>query len=71
MSYVFAMSGCLVCHDVFCYNPHKVPSHRVNGVREPICNNCMIAINAVRQENGIPPLYIDPDAYDPINENEL
>lgn len=31
----------------------KVPSIRVNGVREPVCRSCVERVNPVREKNGL------------------
>jgi hypothetical protein len=72
MGYAVAMSPCIVCKEPFCYNPHKVPStSAITGTREPVCRFCMEMINEKRVKNGMPPFQIQPDAYDPIPEEEL
>lgn len=53
-------------------NPHKVPSCRFDGVtKEPVCRDCMIYINAKRQDKGLRPFEIPPGAYEPMPESEL
>lgn len=69
--FVFATGLCHSCRCLFSFNPHRVPSLRVNGVREPICLACMTAANKLRIERGEPPHPIHPDAYIPIPEGEL
>lgn len=70
--YAFAQSPCLVCHQVFSYHPHKVPSHRdASGVKQPICQNCMNLVNTKRKEKGLEPFPILPGAYEPCPEEEL
>jgi hypothetical protein len=53
------------------YNPHKVPSIRHNGFREPVCRECIEHANPIRVKNGLEPFKIDPQAYEPIDEHEL
>lgn len=65
MSYMFAMSGCIGCHQLFSYNPDLVPSVVVAGVREPICRSCVEQANPARIANGLEPIRILPGAYDP------
>jgi len=74
MGYVFATSACICCRRVFSYNPHKVPSTRAfsqGGQREPVCRSCFDLINAKRQEQGLEPFELQPDAYEPLREEEL
>lgn len=66
-----AMSPCYGCHRVFSYNPVAVPSITVNGVREPICQNCVNLVNPKRIANGLPPIVPLPDAYMGCDESEL
>jgi len=63
--YMFATSECFGCHRMFCYNPERVPSIRVNGVREPVCQHCVDVANPRRVKNGLAPIEVLPGAYDP------
>jgi len=72
------MSLCCLCHQIFSYNPHKVPSIRLKagkpdptGERETICKACMDRANAVRRARGLPELPILPGAYEPLPAEEL
>jgi hypothetical protein len=69
--YVVCFAPCLVCKQVFGFNPNAVPSLTVDGERQPICLQCMTAGNARRVAMGLEPHPIRPDAYEPISENEL
>jgi hypothetical protein len=71
MGYVTCMSACVGCLRPFHYNPHRVPSVLVNGVREPICRNCVEAANPRRVANGLAPIVPLPGAYEPLAEGEL
>jgi len=71
MGYAFMVGNCLVCKQMFTFNPVLVPSHRVNGVKEPVCKHCIDAANPVRKKKGLPPLTYAPGAYEPVDENEL
>jgi len=53
------------------FNPHRVPSIRVEGERQPVCRECIEMANPIREKNGLPPIAIHPDAYEPLNEEEL
>lgn len=70
--YVFVTSACLSCGRLFSYNPHLVPSSSaITGKREPICPNCMGAINAKRRQMGLEPFPIMEGAYDAMPEEQL
>ncbi len=69
--YALVYSPCLVCKQVIGYNPHLVPSLRVNGVKQPVCRNCLEIANRRREKNGDTPHPIMPGAYEPIREEEL
>lgn len=71
MGVVQAMSACVRCRRMFMFNPLRVPSVRVNGVREPVCRACIEGANVIRAERGLPPITYAADAYDPIDEHEL
>lgn len=71
MGYVFATSECCVCKRLFCYNPNLVPSIRINGVREPICEECVNWANPERLKRGLEPITILRGAYEPCDESEL
>jgi len=44
---------------------------RVNGVREPICRDCVERVNPTRIAKGLEPIVPLPDAYDPIDERDI
>lgn len=69
--YVYALSPCFGCKQSFIYNPHKVPSVRVHGVREPICADCVTISNPMRIANGLDPIVVLDGAYEPMPEEEL
>lgn len=71
MGYAMATSNCFGCGRVFSYNPVRVPSVRVRGSREPICQDCVNRANPERIKNGLEPIVPAPDAYEPVNEEEL
>lgn len=71
MGYVFMTGTCVNCGKVFNFNPIKVPSIRINGIREPICGKCIEKVNPIRKERGLPEIEIEPDAYDWCREEEL
>ena len=59
------------CSRLFSYNPMRVPSVRINGIREPICRDCVKLVNPRRIANGLGPIEPWSDAYDPCPEEEL
>lgn len=67
MGYVTAFSPCGACKRPFTYNPNYVPS--LKGA--PFCESCIKAANKIRGENGLEPLLIHPQAYEPLREEEL
>ena len=69
--YVYVIGKCFTCKFMFSFNPHKVPSLRVAGIREPICLDCMTLGNKKREEMGLAPHPINQDAYEAIREEEL
>lgn len=71
MGYYQAMSACIGCSRIFTYNPMRVPSIRINGVREPICQSCVDRVNPKREANGLGPIVPLPGAYEPCDESEI
>lgn len=72
MGYALAMGHCMVCQQVFAFNPVKVPSFRdERQERQPVCRHCITHINTLRVANGVGAFVIPEDAYDPVDENEL
>ena len=71
MGYAIATSACLGCKRIFSYNPVRVPSLRINGVRQPICSDCIARSNPKRIANGLDPIVPHPDAYVACDEGEL
>lgn len=71
MGYVNGVSSCVGCGRVFLYNPMRVPSVRIGGSREPICQDCVTRVNPLRIANGLEPIVPFPDAYDACDEGEL
>jgi hypothetical protein len=76
MSYAVMISPCLICGLPFGYNPRLVPSliDPKTKVMEPVCKHCMDRENSERtleEDPKRPSLWYHPDAYQPINEEEL
>jgi hypothetical protein len=71
MGYMMAFGTCASCKRTFGFNPHKVPSVRVNNTREPVCEQCFNRLNVIRKEKGLPEWTKHPDAYEAADESEL
>lgn len=65
MGFMLVTSHCYGCKQLFSYNPNKVPSIRINGEREPVCRSCIERANPERIKNGLDPISIKADAYQP------
>jgi hypothetical protein len=59
------IGNCIGCGILFTFNAQHVPSVRVNGVKEPICRDCMTRVNAALMARDKDPVWIHPDAYEP------
>ena len=67
--YMIALGNCANCGRLLSFNPHKVPSIRVAGKREPICRGCFDEWNQHhRISQGLDPVPLDPEAYEPAEE---
>ena len=71
MGYAFCIGACISCGRQFSFNPVRVPSVRVNGVKEPVCRDCIERANPERVKRGLPPFTYAEDAYEPVHESEL
>ena len=72
MGFALATGHCIGCKRLFSFNPLRVPStSAITGTREPICQQCMAAINAHRREHGLAELPVAADAYEACAEEEL
>lgn len=71
MGYVFITATCFSCKKLINFNPNKVPSIRIEGVREPICRECIELANPRRIENGLEPVVVQEGAYDACDESEI
>lgn len=68
---VLIFGACVACHQAFSFNPHYVPSIRVDGVREPVCSACVAQMNAERERQGLEPHAVHAQAYEPLPAEEL
>lgn len=72
MGYALMTAPCFTCKTLFCFNPIRVPSVRDgDGVRQPICKDCIDAANAKRKQIGLEPFPIMDGAYEACDESEL
>jgi hypothetical protein len=71
MGYAIVTGTCFGCQEFFGYNPHKVPSIRVNGERQAICRDCVGIVQGNQRRSGTAVTEIHPQAYEPIHESEL
>ena len=72
MGHVQALGHCILCDNVFPFNPLRVPSIRVAGKREPVCKECIeLRVNPYRESQGLEPVVLANDAYDEVDEGEL
>ncbi len=66
MPFMFVVGQCVACGALITFNPHHVPSIRVNGSREPLCPACFARWNEIhRTSKGLEPLPLHPDAFEP------
>lgn len=65
MGYMSAISECVRCRRVFEFNPDLVPSIAIDGIRRPICQQCVDWVNPKRRANGLPEIVPHPGAYEP------
>jgi hypothetical protein len=65
MGYMFVLGQCYGCKRMFSFNADWVPSVPINGVREPICRDCVERANPQRIANGLDPIVPHPEAYEP------
>jgi hypothetical protein len=71
MGAVYCIGDCFGCGRLFQFNPLRVPSVRIEGKREPICQICVAYVNPMRVARGLPPIVPLPNAYGPCDESEL
>jgi len=65
MGWMTVVGECFACHRVFSFSAERVPSIVVDGVRQPICRDCVELANPTRVANGLEPIRPLPGAYDP------
>ena len=64
MGYMMLIAECINCGRTMTCNPGRVPSIRVNGVREPVCRKCIEEANPQRIAKGLEPFVIPEGAYE-------
>jgi len=69
--YAILFTPCFSCESVIGCNPIHVPSIVWKGSRRPICKDCVEMVNPFRIENGLEPIQIHPEAYEPVPEGQL
>jgi hypothetical protein len=60
-----AIGNCAFCGNLFDFNPHLVPVLVIDGMREPVCRECIEHANPMRIKLGLEPIAILPGAYEP------
>ena len=63
--HMFLYAYCIGCGAAFTCSITKVPSLRVNGVKEPVCSLCFERRQKHREANGLPREPLMDGAYDP------
>ena len=65
--HLFVLGPCGMCGQVFSFNAEHVPSFRPqpHRSRQPICADCVAAINPQRIANSLDPITPHPAAYEP------
>lgn len=58
------LGTCIGCRKEFRFNPHRVPSIVVDGVRMEICLDCATKANEARKTQGYETFEIHPDSYE-------
>ncbi len=71
MGYAIVTGTCFGCQTFFGYNPHRVPSIRIDGERQAICRDCAGIVQGNQRRSGTAVTEIHPEAYEPVHESEL
>lgn len=67
MSCYVCIASCIGFKTIFGFNPDLVPSITIDGVRQPICQDCVERVNPRRVANGLEPIVPLPGAYEPVD----
>jgi hypothetical protein len=49
---LFVLGPCVICGNHFSFNAERVPSLVVQGVRQPVCEPCVPAVNGELERLG-------------------
>lgn len=72
MGYAIVIGQCIGCGKIFGFNINRVPSTAaITGRREPVCRECIEAVNPLRIAKGLAPVEILDGAYDVMDESEI
>lgn len=72
MGYAFCLGTCINCAKSISFNPRRVPSIKVDGVKEPLCAECCAKWNEIhRVSKGLEPIPPHKDAYTYCREEDL
>lgn len=79
MAWISVIGECLICKNVFSFNPNLVPVFRVNakghidpnGTKEPVCKGCLSLYNEHCRQYGLPETMALPGAYEAGEEADL
>jgi hypothetical protein len=65
--FIIACAPCACCGTEIRFNPSAVPSIQ----DRPVCEECMSKLNTMRELEGLAPVAIAPDAYEPCWARKL
>lgn len=65
MAWMQVIGNCIGCGVLFSFNAHHVPSIPIEGVREPLCRDCVNRLNRELIDRGRDPIWVHPDAWEP------
>jgi len=66
MALMYVHGFSVACRKPLSFNADRVPSIRVEGVREPLCEGCFHKWNKIhRTDKGLELIPLNPDAYEP------
>lgn len=68
-----AIGPCWSCKQRMTFDPDRVPSIVVDGIRQPLCRRCVDHANALRRHTGMPPIVPLRGAWgdgDPTTQND-
>ncbi|KKN40332.1 hypothetical protein LCGC14_0734360 [marine sediment metagenome] len=71
MGFVICYGTCFGCKRSFGFNPNRVPSILVEGVKQPVCRGCVDRSNPQRRANGLEEIVVLAGAYEAADENDV